>query len=109
MENTFEPYASIDVYNKALAKTILEHNVYITTRMKTAPALPDTVQMLVTSTGLIQPAFVTWDPIDPTLYDNPCSFTLNGFTEYGNVTARVNVLFHFTGEFPPNFHPPIEK
>ena len=109
MENTFEPYASIDVYNKAQAKTILEHNVYLTTRMKIAPALPDTVQMLVTSTGLIQPVSVTWDPIDPTLYDNPGSFTLTGNTEFGNVTARVNVLFHFTGEFPPNFHPPVEK
>jgi arabinogalactan endo-1,4-beta-galactosidase len=101
MPNFYEPYASIDVYNKAFAKNVLEHNVYITTFEKTAPALPETVQMLTMSSGSIQPVPVVWDFVNPSQYDIPGHFTVNGVTDYGNVSATVTVIYDFGGFLPP--------
>ncbi len=101
MTNYFEPYASIDVYNKALTKNVVEHNIYLTTFEKTAPALSDTVQMLAMSDGSIEPVPVIWGSIDPSLYEHPGNFTVTGVTEYGDVTAWITVIYQFSGFLPP--------
>ncbi len=102
----YQPYASIDVYNKAFVKNILEHNIYRTTFEKTALTLPDTVQMLTVSDGSVMPVPVTWDYIDPAMVESPGSFTVTGATDYGKVTAWVTVIYRFSGFFPPINHLP---
>jgi len=109
MQEFYEPYASIDVYNKVFASHILEHNVYITTLNETAAALPESVPMMTVSTGVISAVPVTWEAVDPLRYENPGSFTITGVTEYGTVTANVTVIYRSTGISPPPYHPPVEK
>ncbi len=107
MRGYYQPYASIDVFNKSFAKNILENNVYVTTVEKSAPTLPDTVSMLTTSDGSVTPVPVTWDAVDPALYEVPNNFTVTGATEYGNVTANISVIYAFSGFFPPVNNLPV--
>lgn len=92
MSNYYEPYASIDVYNKTFAKNVLEGNVYVTTNKTNAPALPSKVNMLTMSDGSIVPVPVTWNAVNPNDYLNVGGFTVTGQTDYGIVTAKVSVL-----------------
>ncbi|WP_246294242.1 glycosyl hydrolase 53 family protein [Paenibacillus planticolens] len=92
MSNYYEPYASIDVYNKTFAKNVLEGNVYVTTNKTKAPALPAKVNMLTMSDGSIVPVPVTWNAVNPNDYLGVGGFTVTGKTAYGNVTAKVSVV-----------------
>ncbi len=101
MSNYYEPYASIDVFNKSHATHVLESKVYMTTVEGTAPALPAMVKMLTMSDGSIDSVPVTWSAIDPALYENHGSFTVTGTTDYGDVTAQVTVIYDFSGFMRP--------
>lgn len=99
--NTYEPHASILVFNQSFAKNILESKVWVTTVKNAAPALPDTVQMLTTADASVAPVPVTWDAVDPALYANTGSFTVTGSTAYGDVTAHISVIYDYSGFLPP--------
>lgn len=92
MFNYYEPYASIDVFNKSFAKHVLESNVYVSTLENIAPVLPATVKMLTMSDASVEPVPVTWNAVDPSQYENAGGFTVTGTTEYGEVTANVSVF-----------------
>jgi arabinogalactan endo-1,4-beta-galactosidase len=101
MANTFEPFRSIEVFNKSFARNILESSVYVTTVKQAAPALPATVQMLTTADASVAPVPVAWAAVDPALYAETGSFTVTGSTDYGPVTAHVTVIYDFSGFLPP--------
>lgn len=101
MSDYIEPNASIDVFKNSFAKNIIENNVYRSTFVKKAPVLPGTVQILTMSDGSIKSAPVAWEAINPSQYKRPGSFIITGVTEYGTVSARVNVINHFAGLLRP--------
>jgi arabinogalactan endo-1,4-beta-galactosidase len=101
MQNYFEPYASMEVYNQAFARQVIESQVYRTTFIKTAAVLPAQVQMLEMSSGKIEQMPVQWDRVSPAQYEKPGTFTITGETEFGAVTAWVTVVFQSGGYFHP--------
>jgi arabinogalactan endo-1,4-beta-galactosidase len=94
MADTSEPYASIDVYNRSRAVHIVEDTVYAAALTGEAPALPDTVEVLTTADGSVTAVPVAWDDAPAT--DAPGRVTVTGATEYGEVTAVVDVVDAYT-------------
>jgi arabinogalactan endo-1,4-beta-galactosidase len=92
MVNFYEPFASLDVYQKAFAHEILGQPVYLTVFEKEAPALPGAVQVLHMSNGEQTAIPVNWHPVDSAQYRYPGRFTVAGETEYGEVAALVRVI-----------------
>jgi arabinogalactan endo-1,4-beta-galactosidase len=92
MVNTYEPYASLDVYQTAFAQRIIAQPIYMTVFEREAPALPHTVQVMQSSSGEIANVELSWQAIDPVMYRYPGRITVSGESEYGTVTAVVRVM-----------------
>jgi hypothetical protein len=92
MPNYYEPYASIDVFNKSAARHILEDRLYTTTLLDKPPALPARVEVLTAKDHSVRSVPVHWNAFDQSLLDAPGQFTVTGSTAYGTVTAVVDVV-----------------
>jgi hypothetical protein len=91
--NTSEPNASIDVYHRSRATHIIEDTVYTSVETGGAPALPATVQVLTTEDGSESAVPVDWNDTPST--DEAGRVTVTGSTEYGEVTAVIDVVDAF--------------
>jgi arabinogalactan endo-1,4-beta-galactosidase len=96
MTNTWEPHSSIDVYTKSAAKQVVESVVYASTLVGAAPALPSTVDVLTTADGSVDSVPVSWDAAPAGAFDVPGQVTVAGGTEFGPVSAIVDVLDAYT-------------
>ncbi|WP_194202005.1 glycosyl hydrolase 53 family protein [Glycomyces albidus] len=94
MSGTFEPYSSIDVYDRSRAAHVLEDTVYTAALAGEAPALPGEVQVLTTSDGSTASVPVEWEDV-PSDTGVPGRITVSGTTEFGGVTAVVDVVDRF--------------
>ncbi len=92
LANTWEPHASINVYNASRAKYVLEDTVYRTTAVGSRPMLPSTVQVLTTATKRIAPVSVRWQALPPGATDAPGQVTVTGTTSRGQVKAVIDVV-----------------
>lgn len=92
LANTWEPHASIDVFNASHAKHILQDTVYIATVVGAAPKLPASVQLLTTANNRITRVPVRWQPLPPGATDKPGEVTVTGMTGRGPVTAVIDVV-----------------
>jgi arabinogalactan endo-1,4-beta-galactosidase len=92
LANTWEPHASIDVFNASRAKHILQDTVYTTTAVGTAPKLPSTIRVLTTADNRITSIPVRWQPLPPDATDTPGEVTVAGMTDKGPVTAVIDVV-----------------
>ncbi|MEU4446206.1 glycosyl hydrolase 53 family protein [Actinosynnema sp. NPDC050801] len=92
LANTWEPHASIDVFNASRAKHVLQDTVHTATAVRTAPRLPSSVHLLTTATNKITDIAVRWQPLPPGATDEPGEVTVTGMTAAGPVTAVVDVL-----------------
>jgi arabinogalactan endo-1,4-beta-galactosidase len=90
--NTWEPHASIDVFNASRAKHILQDTVYTATAVGTAPKLPSSVHLLTTANNRITDVPVRWQPLPPGATDRPGEVTVTGMTDSGPVTAVIDVV-----------------
>ncbi|MBB4911508.1 glycosyl hydrolase 53 family protein [Actinophytocola algeriensis] len=90
--NTWEPHASIDVFNASHAKHILQDTVYTATAVGAAPKLPSSVHLLTTATNRITSVPVRWQPLPPGATDKPGVVTVTGMTGRGPVTAVIDVV-----------------
>lgn len=88
--NIREPHTSIDVYNKSVARQLLEDRVYIAAEAGEVPSLPETVDVLDVASGSVTPTAVTWEPV--AAQDAEGRITVNGTTEFGAVQAIVDVV-----------------
>ncbi|GAB3001917.1 glycosyl hydrolase 53 family protein [Saccharothrix stipae] len=92
LANTWEPHASINVFNAGRAKHVLQDTVHIATAVRTAPKLPSSVHLLTTATNKITDVAVRWQPLPPGATDEPGEVTVTGVTTAGPVTAVIDVL-----------------
>jgi arabinogalactan endo-1,4-beta-galactosidase len=92
LADTWEPHASINVFNASRAKHILQDTVHIATTVRTAPELPSSIRVLTTATGKTTDVPVRWQPLPPGATDRPGEVTLTGMTDVGRVTAVVDVV-----------------
>jgi arabinogalactan endo-1,4-beta-galactosidase len=88
--NIREPHASIDVYNKSVARQVLEDRVYVASEVGDVPALPETVDVLDVASGAVAATPVTWGSVGA--QDAEGRITVNGTTEFGAVQAIVDVV-----------------
>ncbi|MFW6690698.1 glycosyl hydrolase 53 family protein [Streptomyces sp. MAR4 CNX-425] len=89
---TWEPHASINVFNASRAKHILQDTVYTATTVGTAPKLPSAVRVLTTADDTITGVPVRWQPLPPGAADEPGEVTATGMTGKGPVTAVIDVV-----------------
>jgi len=92
LPNTWEPHASIDVYNKSRAKHILEDTVYVTTPVGAEPRLPSTIRVLTTANRKVTAMPVRWQALPPGATDAPGQVVITGATARGQVTAVIDVV-----------------
>lgn len=92
LPNTWEPHASIDVFNASRAEHVLQDTVHTATTVGAAPKLPASVRVLTTATDKITSTPVRWQPLPPGATDEPGEVTVTGTTAHGPVTAVVDVL-----------------
>ncbi|KOX15221.1 hypothetical protein ADK67_41890 [Saccharothrix sp. NRRL B-16348] len=92
LANTWEPHASIDVFNASRAKHILQDTVHTATAVRTTPKLPSSVQLLTTANNKITNVPVRWQPLPPGATDTPGEVTVTGTTDAGQVTAVIDVV-----------------
>ncbi|MFC0529522.1 glycosyl hydrolase 53 family protein [Phytohabitans kaempferiae] len=97
MSNTYEPHASIDIYNKSAARHVLENTIYTATTVGSAPALPSTVKVLTTAGGAVADTPVTWNALPEGATSAAGQVTVTGTTERGPVTAVVDVVTAYRG------------
>ncbi|PWK83580.1 arabinogalactan endo-1,4-beta-galactosidase [Lentzea atacamensis] len=92
MPDTWEPHASINVFNASRARHVLEDTVHVTTRVGGAPALPSAVRVLTTANNRISTVPVRWQALPDGAADKPGEVVVGGTTALGKVTAVVDVL-----------------
>ena len=92
LPNTWEPYASINVYNASRARHVLEDTVYATTVVGAPPALPATVRVLTVAGSKLADVAVRWQALPPGAIDAPGQVTVSGVTDHGPVTAVVDIV-----------------
>ncbi|PSL57081.1 arabinogalactan endo-1,4-beta-galactosidase [Saccharothrix carnea] len=92
MANTWEPHASVNVFNASRAKHVLQDTVYTTTAVRTAPKLPSTIHLLTTATKTITAIPVRWRQLPPGATDRPGEVTVTGVTDVGPVKAIIDVV-----------------
>ncbi|AMW14469.1 hypothetical protein A4E84_36280 [Streptomyces qaidamensis] len=92
LANTWEPHASINVFNASRAKHILQDTVYTATVVGAAPRLPSSIRMLTTADDTITGVPVRWKPLPPGATDKPGEVTVTWMTGKGPVTAVVDVV-----------------
>jgi hypothetical protein len=92
LANTWEPHASINVFNASRAKHILQDTVHTATVVGAAPKLPSSLHMLTTADNTITRVPVRWQPLPPGATDRPGEVTVTGTTGTGPVTAVIDVM-----------------
>ncbi|GAB2595769.1 hypothetical protein GCM10027168_30520 [Streptomyces capparidis] len=92
MTRTWEPNASIDVFTKSRASHLVEDTVHASALVGGEVALPGSVQVLTMADGSTDPVPVTWDPVPDDATDAAGRLTVHGSTEYGPVTAVIDVV-----------------
>jgi arabinogalactan endo-1,4-beta-galactosidase len=92
LPDTWEPYASINVFNASRARHVLEDTVYVTTRVGRAPALPTAIRVLTTATGSVTVLPVRWQAVPDAATTQPGEVTVVGTTTRGKVTAVIDVV-----------------
>ncbi|WDV49270.1 glycosyl hydrolase 53 family protein [Streptomyces coeruleorubidus] len=92
LANTWEPHASINVFNASRAKHILQDTIYTSTMVGAAPKLPSSIRMLTTANSTITGVPVRWQPLPPGATDKPGEVTVTGMTDKGPVTAVIDVV-----------------
>lgn len=92
MPDTYEPHASINVFNASRATYVLEDTVHVTTRVGRIPALPSTVRRLTTATNAFAAIPVRWQPLPGGATDRPGEVVVTGTTALGKVTAVIDVI-----------------
>ncbi|MBB5801862.1 arabinogalactan endo-1,4-beta-galactosidase [Saccharothrix ecbatanensis] len=92
LTNTWEPHASINVFNASRAKHILQDTVHTATGVRAAPRLPSSVHLLTTATDKITHIPVRWQPLPAGATDKPGEVTVAGMTDAGPVTAVIDVV-----------------
>ena len=88
--NIREPHTSIDVYNKSVARQLLEDRVYVASEVGDVPVLPETVEVLDVASGEVSSTGVTWQSAGA--QDAEGRVTIAGTTEFGTVEAIVDVV-----------------
>jgi arabinogalactan endo-1,4-beta-galactosidase len=94
LPDTWEPYASINVFNASRARHVLEDTTYVTTRVGRAPALPSFVRVLTAATGSITILPVRWQAVPDAAIRQPGEVIVAGTTTRGKVTAVIDVIRH---------------
>ncbi|MFB6397891.1 glycosyl hydrolase 53 family protein [Polymorphospora lycopeni] len=92
MTRTWEPNASIDVFNKSHATHVVEDTVYSAVLIGDDVVLPESVQVLTTADGSNRPTPVEWDSVPAGATDTAGRLTIHGLTGFGSVTAVVDVI-----------------
>ncbi|TDC85663.1 hypothetical protein E1193_02275 [Micromonospora sp. KC606] len=92
LTNTWEPHASINVFNASQAKHIVEDTVYTTTVAKGTPVLPPSVRVLTTANNTVTSLPVRWQALPAGATDTPGEVIVSGMTEVGPVTAVIDVV-----------------
>ncbi|XVV07859.1 glycosyl hydrolase 53 family protein [Actinosynnema sp. CA-248983] len=92
LANTWEPHASINVFNASRARHILQDTVYTATAVRSAPKLPSSVHVLTTADNRITDVPVRWQPLPPGAVDRPGEVTVTGTTAVGPVRAVIDVV-----------------
>ncbi|TCN25157.1 arabinogalactan endo-1,4-beta-galactosidase [Mesobacillus foraminis] len=82
---------STRVFTAAFSEFIQKNNEYLATTLYSEPRLPEKIEVLDVKNNRLKEAAVTWDSIPETAYSKLGSFTVNGTSEYGKVTAHVAV------------------
>lgn len=100
MENTWEPHASIDIFNQTQARQVLEDTVYVTAPVGGALALPSEIRVLTTADGSMSTVPVEWE-VSTGATDSPGQLTVVGATSLGEVRGVVDVVYDFDGFLPP--------
>jgi hypothetical protein len=92
LPNTWEPHASINVFNASRAKHILEDTVYTATRVGEIPALPTAIRVLTTARDTVTTVPVRWQALPAGATDSPGEVLVTGMTRFGAVTAVIDVV-----------------
>jgi arabinogalactan endo-1,4-beta-galactosidase len=92
LPDTWEPHASINVFNASRARHVLEDTVHVTTRVGRAPVLPSTIRELTTANNAITPIPVRWQALPDGATDRPGDVVVVGTTALGKVTAVIDVI-----------------
>ncbi|KJK33566.1 hypothetical protein UK23_45575 [Lentzea aerocolonigenes] len=92
LPNTWEPHASINVFNASQARHVLEDTVYLTTRVSRIPALPSSIRELATSNNAVTSIPVRWQALPGGATDKPGEVVVVGTTALGKVTAVIDVV-----------------
>lgn len=92
MADTYEPHASINVFNASQAEHVLEDTVHVSTRVGKAPRLPSSIRKLTTATNAVTTIPVRWQPLPDGATDKPGEVVIVGTTALGKVTAVIDVI-----------------
>lgn len=85
-------HETIKVYGSSDARHVLEGTVHRSVRFRDEVELPSTVDLLTTADGSATQVPVTWDEVDARSTRVPGRIEVTGTTEYGEVTAVVDVV-----------------
>jgi arabinogalactan endo-1,4-beta-galactosidase len=92
MTRTWEPNASIDIFTRSRASHVVEDTVYTSALVGDEAVLPDSVRVLTMADGSTESVPVQWDPVPDGATDTAGRLTVHGSTEYGPVTAKLDVV-----------------
>ncbi|WP_129784152.1 glycosyl hydrolase 53 family protein [Promicromonospora panici] len=87
-----EANASLDVYRDSDVTHVLEDTVHVVTAVDRRVRLPRTVDVLTPADDDVDGVRVSWQDVPDDATATPDTFTVDGTTEYGPVTATVHVL-----------------
>ncbi|MFE7897820.1 glycosyl hydrolase 53 family protein [Streptomyces sp. NPDC057424] len=90
--STWEPHASINVFEASRAKHILQDTVHTAAVVGAIPKLPSSLHVLTTADNTITRVPVRWQPLPPGATDKPGEVTVTGTTGKGPVTAVIDVV-----------------
>jgi len=85
-------FGSINIYNQSDAEHVVEDTVYITVLRGRTPRLPAKVRVLTTADGSVRSVRVDWGEVLPGATNAEGQFVVTGSTEFGEVTAIVDVV-----------------
>jgi arabinogalactan endo-1,4-beta-galactosidase len=89
-----EANASLDVYRDSDVRAVLEDSPRVVTSVDHRVRLPRTVDVLTPADGDVDDTRVTWQDVPDGATAEPGTFTVDGTTRYGPVTATIHVLPH---------------